>query len=69
MAYKVIILYQLYMPSYFLGTFTEYPYTNSFISTYKYPLKACNKTFRGYSFEDNRFEKRLIRFLPERRKF
>lgn len=26
MAYKVIILYQLYMPSYFLGTFTEYPF-------------------------------------------
>ena len=26
MAYKVIILYQLYMPSYFLGTFTEYPH-------------------------------------------
>ena len=25
MAYKVIILYQLYMPSCFLGTFTEYP--------------------------------------------
>ena len=25
MAYKVIILYQLYMPAYFLGTFTEYP--------------------------------------------
>lgn len=30
MAYKVIILYQLYMPSYFLGTFTEYPYFNGF---------------------------------------
>ena len=28
MAYKVIILYRLYMPSYFLGTFTEYPYGN-----------------------------------------
>ena len=28
MAYKVIILYQLYMPSYFLGTFTEYPQLN-----------------------------------------
>ena len=27
-AYKVIILYRLYMPSYVLGTFTEYPYTN-----------------------------------------
>ena len=26
MAYKVIILYRLYMPSYFLGTFTEYPF-------------------------------------------
>ena len=30
MAYKVIILYQLYMPSYFLGTFTEYPEKNRF---------------------------------------
>ena len=30
MAYKVIILYRLYMPSYFLGTFTEYPYLNNF---------------------------------------
>ena len=28
MAYKVIILYRLYMPSYFLGTFTEYPYVD-----------------------------------------
>ncbi len=27
MAYKVIILYRLYMPYYFLGTFTEYPYS------------------------------------------
>ena len=26
MAYKVIILYRLYMPSYVLGTFTEYPF-------------------------------------------
>lgn len=26
MAYKVIILYRLYMPSYFLGTFAEYPF-------------------------------------------
>ena len=28
MAYKVIILYRLYMPSYVLGTFTEYPWIN-----------------------------------------
>ena len=26
MAYEVIILYHLYMPWYFVGTFTEYPY-------------------------------------------
>ena len=32
MAYKVIILYQLYMPSYFLGTFTEYPYIITSVS-------------------------------------
>ena len=31
MAYKVIILYQLYMPSYFLGTFTEYPFFTTII--------------------------------------
>ena len=37
MAYKVIILYQLYMPSYFLGTFTEYPYKNT-----KRKLFLCN---------------------------
>ena len=37
MAYKVIILYRLYMPSYFLGTFTEYPY-----------VKVSKGTVRGY---------------------
>ena len=26
MAYKVIILYRLYMPSHFLGIFAEYPF-------------------------------------------
>ena len=38
MAYKVIILYQLYMPSYFLGTFTEYPYINK--------IKILERTIR-----------------------
>ena len=32
MAYKVIILYRLYMPSYVLGTFTEYPKDNLIIA-------------------------------------
>ena len=36
MAYKVIILYRLYMPSYFLGTFTEYPTLNlNLLRTYE----------------------------------
>ena len=26
MAYEVVMPYHLHMPSYFLGTFTEYPY-------------------------------------------
>ena len=37
MAYKVIILYRLYMPSYFLGTFTEYPYQTVKSSLILYP--------------------------------
>ena len=39
MAYKVIILYQLYMPSYFLGTFTEYPYVVLYLQNTI--LKVC----------------------------
>ena len=37
MAYKVIILYRLYMPSYVLGTFTEYPFIKNKKGG-KYPL-------------------------------
>ena len=41
MAYKVIILYQLYMPSYFLGTFTEYPYIINRLFHVAEILKGC----------------------------
>ena len=44
MAYKVIILYQLYMPSYFLGTFTEYPYISRLNKNIK---SEKSKTFTG----------------------
>ena len=46
MAYKVIILYQLYMPSYFLGTFTEYPYVcvDRYVYTCR-PMPTC--TFKN----------------------
>ena len=36
MAYKVIILYRLYMPFYFLGTFTEGTFT-------EYPLNNISR--------------------------
>lgn len=55
MAYKVIILYQLYMPSYFLGTFTEYPY---FIS--KFYDKYQDIIYPSCSF--------LVFYLPSPRK-
>ena len=45
MAYKVIILYRLYMPSYFLGTFTEYPYLFACF---------CNTFYDKGSFVDER---------------
>lgn len=32
MAYEVVILYYLHMPSFFLGTFTEYPSLSSVLS-------------------------------------
>ena len=43
MAYKVIILYQLYMPSYFLGTFTEYPYLVLFSCLHS--ILLCSRIF------------------------
>ena len=50
MAYKVIILYRLYMPSYVLGTFTEYPYNKMALSLLG-SLHLRYKTFRMYSNE------------------
>ena len=52
MAYKVIILYQLYMPSYFLGTFTEYPsgvVVQSISSTSNAGGRFCFPFFSGSS--------------------
>ena len=43
MAYKVIILYQLYMPSYFLGTFTEYPFLSIFTNIYNTSVNFYRK--------------------------
>ena len=34
MAYEVVMPYHLHMPSYFLETFTEYPYINVFVEKF-----------------------------------
>ena len=34
MTYEVVMPYHLHMPSYFLGTFTEYPKNTGVLSTY-----------------------------------
>ena len=49
MAYKVIILYRLYMPSYFLGTFTEYPFSKQIALSVAGALK-CTYHGKGYLF-------------------
>ena len=64
MAYKVIILYRLYMPSYFLGTFTEYPEISVLGIVVFYPyvrmycLKKCNS-----SFQKDPFPKSVVMFV------
>ena len=46
MAYKVIILYRLYMPFYFLGTFTEYPYISDRMKELLYVQIGCQHFLR-----------------------
>jgi len=48
MAYKVIILYQLYMPSYFLGTFTEYPKAVANNFTHSLSILLIHITFHSF---------------------
>ena len=55
MAYKVIILYRLYMPSYVLGTFTEYPYSILILIFYdfNYLARFIYKDFVFFSLTTN----------------
>ena len=50
MAYKVIILYRLYMPSYFLGTFTEYPFLCNKIRLADYSTISCKRVSPVFAF-------------------
>ena len=40
MAYEVVMSYHLHMPSYFLGTFTEYPSFNAKIKLFRANLRG-----------------------------
>ena len=59
MAYKVIILYRLYMPSYVLGTFTEYPHI-AFLFTQLHPYKLF---YRHHYFLNNRIHTSLFSYF------
>ena len=52
MAYKVIILYRLYMPSYFLGTFTEYPLLGMVLHGGTYGYNVVSKLLTPKSLKD-----------------
>ena len=72
MAYKVIILYRLYMPPYFLGTFTEYPFVNErylvlallnlYFSSLNLYFSQLNLTFRRIILFAFFFQ--CFRFIP-----
>ena len=56
MAYKVIILYRLYMPSYFLGTFAEYPnVTGNKKTSFCHRAKESVLQYRGSCNADSFF--------------
>ena len=43
MAYEMVMPYHLHMPSYFLETFTEYPYSND-------AIRGCIRNKLNYLF-------------------
>ncbi len=47
MAYEVVMSYHLHMPSYFLGTFTEYPETGNVIKLRVIPCLKSNNAARN----------------------
>ena len=67
MAYEVVMSYHLHMPSYFLGTFTEYPF---YIPSFKNEAKNLFSLYREqvlrfvlYNGYINRIPLKRISFL------
>jgi len=59
MAYEVVMSYHLHMPSYFLGTFTEYPYLAA-----ESPGVLRQKTGR-FLQKTGSFARKVREFYPE----
>ena len=53
MAYEVVMPYHLHMPSYFLETFTEYPFLSSFPYLLGLTLKCFLNTSLKYLLSQN----------------
>ena len=66
MAHKVIILYRLYMPYYFLGTFTEYPcFKNSTFHCYdRLALLLAHSAFPAFTLHSDLYKARLHLYKP-----
>ena len=47
MTYEVVMPYHLHMPSYFLGTFTEYPYEKGADYTKRTKYAVCFRIIRA----------------------
>ena len=53
MAYEVVMPYHLHMPSYFLETFTEYPFVNLKSNTMKNTLQIYGHLLKIQVLESN----------------
>jgi len=50
MAYEMVMPYHLHMPSYFLETFTEYPYFSFDLSQYRVKIEGCIMSYKKVVF-------------------
>lgn len=62
MAYEMVMPYHLHMPSYFLETFTEYPYMNQYgIHIVRVPIGAESAGYNYFRFSLNLYMITVLR--------
>lgn len=66
MAYEMVMPYHLHMPSYFLETFTEYPYTSKSILKMRFPIKnpLAGLILRMFNLPTGTILIKRLRLLP-----